>query len=109
MKRPSAPDEIGHGYIDREQAGEIISEVRKTGRTILTEFESKKLLAAYGIPTVETHIALTENDAVKAGRAPRLSGRAEIVFRNHHAQDRRRRRAIEFAHGVGCPPGMEGD
>jgi acetyltransferase len=40
--------------------------VRKTGRTILTEFESKKLLAAYGIPIVETLIALTEQDAVKA-------------------------------------------
>ena len=37
----------------------------RSGRTILTEFESKKLLAAYGIPTVETHIALTESDAVK--------------------------------------------
>ncbi len=39
--------------------------MRKTGRTILTEFESKQLLAAYGLPTVETRIALTENDAVK--------------------------------------------
>jgi len=63
---PSNPAQNGHGYIDREQAGKIISDVRQTGRTILTEFESKKLLAAYGITTVETCIALTENDAVKA-------------------------------------------
>jgi acetyltransferase len=62
---PSAPPQNGRGDIDREQAEKIISEVRKAGRTILTEFESKKLLSAYGIPTVETHIALTENDAVK--------------------------------------------
>jgi acetyltransferase len=62
---PSTPALNGHGYIDRDQAGKIISDVRETGRTILTEFESKKLLAAYGIPTVETHIVLTENDAVK--------------------------------------------
>jgi acetyltransferase len=62
---PSAPAQNGHGYIDHEQAEKIISDVRKTGRTILTEFESKKLLAAYSIPTVETQIALTENDAVK--------------------------------------------
>src|SRR5487761_2477567 len=62
---PSAPANNSHGYIDRDQAKKIIADVRQTGRTILTEFESKKLLAAYGIPTVETHIALTENDAVK--------------------------------------------
>ena len=56
---PSTPAQNGRGDIDREQAEKIISEVRKAGRTILTEFESKKLLSAYGIPTVETHIALT--------------------------------------------------
>jgi acetyltransferase len=61
---PAMPDD-NNGDIDREKAAAIIAEVRKTGRTILTEFESKKLLASYGIPTVETHIALTESDAVK--------------------------------------------
>ena len=59
-----APDDA-HGEIDRDKASAIINEVRKSGRTLLTEFESKKLLAAYGIPTVETHIATTESDAVK--------------------------------------------
>ena len=39
--------------------------VRKSGRTILTEFESKQLLSAYGIPTVDTRIATTEDEAVK--------------------------------------------
>ena len=62
---PAMPQDDAHGEIDREKAAAIIAEVRKSGRTILTEFESKKLLAAYGIPTVETHIALTESDAVK--------------------------------------------
>jgi acetyltransferase len=62
---PAMPSDDAHGEIDRERAGAILAEVRKSGRTILTEFESKKLLAAYGIPTVETHIALTESDAVK--------------------------------------------
>ena len=61
---PTGADD-SHNEIDREKASAIITEVRKSGRTILTEFESKKLLAAYGIPTVETHIALTEGDAVK--------------------------------------------
>jgi acetyltransferase len=43
----------------------IIQKVRQAGRTILTEFESKQLLNAYGIPTVETHIARSEDEAVK--------------------------------------------
>ena len=51
--------------IDREKAAQLIETARKAGRTILTEFESKELLAAYGIPTVETHIARTESEAVK--------------------------------------------
>jgi acetyltransferase len=62
---PNTPARNGQSYIDREQTAKIIASVRQAGRTILTEFESKQLLAAYGIPTVETHIALTENDAVK--------------------------------------------
>ena len=37
-----------------------------TGRTILTEFESKQVLAAYGIPTAKTMIAATADEAVKA-------------------------------------------
>jgi acetyltransferase len=61
---PMAPDDE-RGEIDRDQAAAILAAVRQSGRTILTEFESKKLLASYGIPTVETHIATNETDAVK--------------------------------------------
>jgi acetyltransferase len=50
---------------DRAKAKQILDEVRKSGRTILTEFESKELLAAYGIPTVPTKVATTEEEAVK--------------------------------------------
>ena len=42
----------------------IIGAVRRAGRTLLTEVESKQLLTVYGIPTVETVVALTEEDAV---------------------------------------------
>jgi acetyltransferase len=49
----------------RGKARQILDAVRKSGRTILTEFESKELLAAYGIPTVPTKIATTEEEAVK--------------------------------------------
>jgi acetyltransferase len=50
---------------DRHRAEDIIEGVRKSGRTVLTEFESKKLLATYGIPTVDTRIAKTEAEAAK--------------------------------------------
>jgi len=42
----------------------IVNAARAEGRTILTEVESKQLLAAYGIPTVSTLIASAEDEAV---------------------------------------------
>jgi acetyltransferase len=51
---------------DRAKANEMIQAVRQSGRTILTEFESKQLLAAYGLPIVETRIAPTESKAIQA-------------------------------------------
>jgi acetyltransferase len=62
---PATADGAEHGYVDLPRVDKLLQAVRKTGRTILTEYESKQLLAAYGIPTVETHIARTELDAVK--------------------------------------------
>ena len=50
----------------RERAEAIIAAVRRQGRTVLTELESKQLLAAYGIPTVKTVIAETLDAAVAA-------------------------------------------
>jgi acetyltransferase len=52
--------------VDRSKAEKIIREARQGGRTILTEFESKQVLAAYGIPTVETRVARTEDEAAAA-------------------------------------------
>ncbi len=48
------------------QIEKMIQEVRASGRTILTETESKQVLAAYDIPTIPMHIAATEAEAVKA-------------------------------------------
>jgi acetyltransferase len=53
------------GSIDRERAESIVATAREVGRTILTEFESKDLLAAYGIPTVETRVANSADEAVE--------------------------------------------
>lgn len=49
----------------RAKAEAIIQHARKVDRTILTEYESKELLALYGIPTVDTRIARSEEEAVK--------------------------------------------
>jgi len=45
-------------------AQNIIQTARQQGRSLLTEWESKQLLSAYGIPTVETHIATSAEEAV---------------------------------------------
>jgi len=58
---PEPTDEAG---ADREAVEDLIADVRDSGRTILTEFEAKKLLAAYGIPTVETEVARNADEAV---------------------------------------------
>lgn len=62
---PAAADGSNHSKIDRSKVTALLQTARKSGRTILTEHESKELLAAYGIPTVETHIARSESDAIK--------------------------------------------
>ncbi len=46
-----------------------IEAARAAGRTILTEFESKQILRAYGIPVVETRLALSEDDAAREANA----------------------------------------
>ncbi|NKE70008.1 bifunctional acetate--CoA ligase family protein/GNAT family N-acetyltransferase [Candidatus Manganitrophus noduliformans] len=51
--------------IDRAAAERLIQKARKSGRTLLTEVESKQLLAAYALPTVETRIAKNEAEAVE--------------------------------------------
>lgn len=47
----------------------ILGEVQRKRRTLLTESESKMLLAAYGIPVVETRVARSPAEAVAAASA----------------------------------------
>jgi acetyltransferase len=61
---PVQPAPSDHG-LDRGNAEHLIRCVRDAGRTILTEVESKELLKIYGIPTVETVTALTEDEAAQ--------------------------------------------
>jgi acetyltransferase len=44
---------------------QILAKATNSDRTLLTEYESKKLLAAYGIPTIATEIAKSDREAVE--------------------------------------------
>lgn len=46
------------------RAKQLVEAIRQKGRTILTEYESKQIFSAYGIPTVETYLASTRDEAV---------------------------------------------
>ncbi len=66
------PTLAGGGELDphaRSEAENIIDTARRQGRVLLNEFESKQVLSHYGIPTVETRIALTEDKAVSCANA----------------------------------------
>jgi acetyltransferase len=60
---PSLPDDE-EGIPDRDTAASLVEHVHTSDRELFTEYESKRLMEAYGIPTVETRIAETEEEAV---------------------------------------------
>jgi acetyltransferase len=57
---------------DHARAEAIIKTAWEENRTLLSELESKQILDAYGIPTVETHVAKSEAEAM--GIAAKLGG-----------------------------------
>jgi acetyltransferase len=63
--------------IDKARIEQIINQARKSRRTLLTEIESKQLLAAYGIPIVPTELATSEKEAVEF--AQKIGG--EVVLK----------------------------
>ncbi len=58
-------DTIGN---DKSVAVSIIEKARKTNRTLLNEFESKQLLAAYGIPVAQTIVTKSPEEAITAAK-----------------------------------------
>ncbi len=58
-----SPDEDEQGP-DRKIVAELIRNARQAGYTTLPEHESKKILAAYGIPVVPTQITKSVEEAV---------------------------------------------
>ncbi|MFH1044490.1 MAG: bifunctional acetate--CoA ligase family protein/GNAT family N-acetyltransferase [Pseudomonadota bacterium] len=109
---------------DREQARQFILDARKSGRTLLTEFESKQMLAAYRIPTVPTRIAASENEAVKCAatigypvvlklHSQTITHKTEVGGVQLNLADadavRRAYRAIESGAKAVREPGLHGD
>ena len=68
-----------HDAVGRRRVTDILETARAAGRTLLTEFESKEVLAAYAIPTVDTRVyrvAFGERPTVKSsthGPGPRAA------------------------------------
>ncbi|WP_228049780.1 bifunctional acetate--CoA ligase family protein/GNAT family N-acetyltransferase [Tychonema sp. LEGE 06208] len=50
---------------DRPTIAKILTSARTNDRPLLTEYESKQLLSAYGIPTIATSIATSDREAVE--------------------------------------------
>ncbi|MDT3779064.1 bifunctional acetate--CoA ligase family protein/GNAT family N-acetyltransferase [Nitrospira sp. MA-1] len=59
---PSIPHEFRPAV---SSARLVIEQVLEQGRSLLNESEAKAILTAYGIPTVETHIASTAEKAIR--------------------------------------------
>ena len=57
------PTFVSGSDFDVASASEILESVRTRNRTLLTEWESKRVLVAYGIPTVRTEIARSPDEA----------------------------------------------
>jgi acetyltransferase len=57
--------EIEPGEACAEKVVGILKSIRSSGRTVLTEVESKDVLKQYGIPVVETRVARSPDEAVR--------------------------------------------
>jgi acetyltransferase len=66
---PFLTDDLESQSEAKSRVAALLKRVRATGRTILTEAESKQVLLEYGIPTVETRVAISEDEAVSAARS----------------------------------------
>jgi acetyltransferase len=61
---PSLAEDWDGSSPEREVVTTLLNQARGEGRTLLTEVESKQILAAYHLPTVPTVIALSAAEAI---------------------------------------------
>ena len=66
---PQAADQTPEGESRHQEISKMIDQARANGRTILTEYESKQVLAAYNIPTVDTRLAASVEEAIMVAEA----------------------------------------
>ncbi len=66
---PLAGDQPEAGEPTRRKVDEILRRAITSGRSLLTEIESKEVLGLYGIPTVQTNLARSAEDAVGFAQA----------------------------------------
>ncbi|HYL62745.1 MAG TPA: bifunctional acetate--CoA ligase family protein/GNAT family N-acetyltransferase [Candidatus Methylomirabilis sp.] len=62
---PFVADDLAGYRLRRDKTGELIERAVNAGRTLLSEIESKEILATYGIPTVPTRLARDEEEALR--------------------------------------------
>jgi acetyltransferase len=65
---PFLADDLATLSTRRDKARSLLDRTLHRGRTLLTEIESKKLLSFYAIPTVPTHLAKNEEEAVRVAQ-----------------------------------------
>jgi acetyltransferase len=63
---PHVPSGADEAALQSFLTGEVIAEIRASGRTRLNEYEAQRVLEAYGIPVVETILAETVDRAAAA-------------------------------------------
>lgn len=80
---PLPGDDPARASMRRDKGRKLIERAAAAGRTLLTEIESKEILELYGIPTVPTRLAKSEEEAVveaqKFGFPVVLKVHSEIV------------------------------
>lgn len=59
-------DDLDRLLSARDEVNKIVQEILDEGRTIATEFEAKRILELYEIPTVPTRVATSPDEAVAA-------------------------------------------
>ena len=60
--------ELAEAAVDRRAVDEILNAARSEGRTLLTEHESKRLLAAYALPATRSELAENVDRAAELAR-----------------------------------------
>lgn len=66
---PEVADQPEAGEPTRKKVEQIFKRVMDSGRSLLTEIEAKEVLALYGIPTVQTSLAKSAEEAANLAQA----------------------------------------